>query len=138
MQNFYLLNLAAHLSLLVCYFVCGALLLLLYRIAVKDYSDTMSALLGWLLWPDVDIKFLGGKEFIKKYTSKKFTRYIIFFWPVRVMRIFSIFAGRILGFALIFIDAMGMFVYDLVTEKKETKVSDLHNQGNLKKMKNTG
>ena len=75
MQNFYLLNLAAHLSLLVCYFVCGALLLLLYRIAVKDYSDTMSALLGWLLWPDVDIKFLGGKEFIKKYTSKKFTRY---------------------------------------------------------------
>ena len=137
MQNFYLLNLAAHLSLLVCYFVCGALLLLLYRIAVKDYFDTMSAF-GWLLWPDVDIKFRGGKEFIKKYTSKKFTRYIILFWPARVMRILAIFVGRILGFALMFIVVIGLFVCDLIKEKKETEVSDLHNQGNLKKMKNSG
>ena len=137
MQNFYLLNLAAHLSLLACYFVCGALILLLYRMAIKDYFDTMSDF-GWLLWPDVDVKFRGGKEFIEKYTNKKFTRYIIFFWPARVMRIFGIFAGHILGYALIFFVAIYLWVYDSVTEKKETKANDSHNQDVIKKMKNYG
>lgn len=97
------------------YFLEGVLLLLVYQIVVKNYCDTMSAF-GWIFWPDIDVKFIGGKEFIEKYTSKKFILYIIFLWWVRVTHITLIFAWFTFLWIAMGVTLLIMLGYDFGTE----------------------
>lgn len=124
MTTLFLFTLLAILTNLVCYFVIGLLLLLFYRIVIKDYFDSMS-MYGWLLWPDVDVKFLGGKEFVEKYTNRRFSKYIIFFWWVRLLRIFGIFAYRFFGLVFIAFSIIYLLTYDLVDFVKKRYSHDL-------------
>ncbi len=99
------------------YFLVGGFLLHLYKFAIKSYENNTISALGWFLWPDVDIKFRGGEEFVEKYTSDKFYGHIILFGPFRLMHIFAIHLGCILGFMLISFTVIFLLCLDFVHKK---------------------
>ena len=97
---------------LLLYFLVGSFLYHIYKIAIIGYYGGTISKLGWFLWPDVDVKFRIGKEFVAKYTNDKFYRYLILFGPFRLLHIFAIHLGHILGLILISLVVLFLLIRD--------------------------
>lgn len=72
----------------------------------------------WLFWPDVDVKSISP-SFVYEDISARFCYYIIFLWPIRLLKILIIFAWFTFLWIAMGLTALFMLGYDFVTEKVE-------------------